>query len=95
MVIDYNKECTPDVLVDTLRRWWNVFQEWGELPYKVRKRKRKIERDYKHAKRNEVLDDGDILALKELIDENPNYYLDELAFDFGVKTGKFVHYSTI
>ena len=35
------------------------------------------------------------LFLKNIVNKNPNYYLDELAFLFGVETGKFVHYSTI
>ena len=88
-------QCTPDVSVDTLRRWWNLYIEWGELPYKVKERKKILQKKYKHAKKNEVLNDADILPLKELVDKNPNYYLDELAFNFGVKTGKFVHHSTI
>ena len=49
----------------------------------------------KFAKKNELLDDNDVLILKSIVDNNPNHYLDELAFIFGVKTGKFVHYSTI
>ena len=30
-----NKNATPDVHADTLRRWWNMYEEWGELPYAV------------------------------------------------------------
>lgn len=41
------------------------------------------------------MDDGDILVLKETVGENPNLHLDELAFLFGIKTDKFVRYSTI
>ena len=92
---DCASECTTDVSVDTLRRWWNQYLEWGELPYKVRERVKHLKKKYRHAKDNEILNDADILALKELVDENPNYYLDELAFNFGIKTGKFVHFSTI
>ena len=90
------KTCaTPDVSVDTLQRWWNVYQEWGELPYKVAERKKKMKGNIKYAKKNELLDDNDVLILKSIVDNNPNHYLDELAFLFGVKTGTFVHYSTI
>ena len=86
---------TPDVSVNTLRRWWMMYEDWGEMPYKVLERKKRLMVQYKHARKNELLGDDDILILKEIVDENPNLYLDELAFLFGIKTDKFVHYSTI
>ena len=86
---------TTDVSVSTLRRWWMDYNEWGELPYKVAERKRAIKARDKNAKKNELLDDSNILCLKEIVDSNPNYYLDELAFVFGMTCGKFVHHSTI
>ena len=49
----------------------------------------------KHAKKNELLDDSDIFCLKEIVDTNPNYYLNELVFHFGMTCGKFFHHSTI
>ena len=42
-----------------------------------------------------LLDDGDIIILKGIVDENPNLYLDELGFLFGIMTDKFVHYGNI
>eukprot|EP00555_Chaetoceros_dichaeta_P014713 CAMPEP_0198271402 /NCGR_PEP_ID=MMETSP1447-20131203/49036_1 /TAXON_ID=420782 /ORGANISM="Chaetoceros dichaeta, Strain CCMP1751" /LENGTH=163 /DNA_ID=CAMNT_0043963973 /DNA_START=160 /DNA_END=648 /DNA_ORIENTATION=- len=92
---DCNEFITPDVSVKTLRRWWNLYEEWGELPHKVSNRKQQMKVKYRHARTGEIMDDGDILVLKEIVDENPNLYLDELAFLFGIKTNKFVHYSTI
>ena len=44
---------------------------------------------------NQILDDNDALILKGIVDKIRDLYLDELSFLFGVKTGKFVHYSTI
>ena len=67
----------------------------GELSYKVADRKRKVKRMDKNAKKNELMNDADILSLKDIVDENPNLYLDEIAFLFGIKTGKYVHYSTV
>ena len=49
----------------------------------------------KTAHKNQLLDDSDVLILKHIVDENPNFYLDELVFQFGMTTGVFVHYSTI
>ena len=42
-----------------------------------------------------MTNDNDILVVKAIVDENPNYYLDEIAFFFGMQTGTFVHHSTI
>ena len=92
---DCKEYCTPDVHIRTLRRWWYDYKEWGELQYKVAERKRMLEMRGLHATKNELLNDADILVLKEIVDENPNLFLDELAFIFGIKTGTFVHYSTI
>ena len=71
------------------------YNEWGELPYKVAERKRMIKAQDKNAKKNELLDDSNILCLKEIVDSSPNYYLDELAFVFGMTCSKFAHHSTI
>ena len=87
--------CTTYVSVTTLRRWWYDYVEWGELPHKVSERKRLMKARDKNMKKNQLMDDGDVLVLKDIVDNNPNYYLDELAFLFGMSTGKFVHYSTI
>ena len=35
------------------------------------------------------------MQLKEIVDENPNLYLDEIALKFTVKTGKYLAYNTI
>ena len=60
-----------------------LYEEWGELPYKVAQRKKELQKKYKGARKNESIDDGEILIIKEIVDENPNLYLDEIAFLFG------------
>ena len=87
--------CTPDVHVGTLRRWWYDYEEWGELPHRVAVRKRRLKAWNKGAPRNQVLNDGDVQVIKRIVDDNPNLYLDEIAFQFGMELGKFVHHSTI
>ena len=84
---DYKEYCTPTVHIRTLRRWWYDHEEWGELPYKVAECRRILEIRGTHATKNELLNNTDILALNEIVDENPNLYLDELAFLFGIKNG--------
>jgi len=61
----------------------------------VKERKRRLKAWNRGAHRNQVLDDGNILVIKAIVDANPNYYLDEIAFDFDIETGTSVNYSTI
>ena len=91
---DCSAACTTDVSVNTLHQCWSAYDEWGELPHKVTEQKRLMKARDKNAKRNQLLDDGDLLLLKKIGDENTDCYLDELAFLFGMSTGNCVHYST-
>ena len=50
----------PKVSVQTLRRWWEIYMEWGELPYCVKKRKERM----KGYGKNMRVDDDDLLKLK-------------------------------
>ena len=83
-------ECR-DVNIRTLRRWWETYLEWGELPYYEKKRKAAMAGYHK----NTVVDEHELLKLKSIVDKNPNNYLDDIALIFGIETGKFVHPSTI
>lgn len=48
--------------------------EWGALPHKVSERKICMKASNNNAEKNHLLDDGDVLILKEIVDENPNFY---------------------
>ena len=39
--------------------------------------------------------DSELLILKGLVDNNRNIFLDELTLEFSIKTGNYVHYSSI
>ena len=41
------------------------------------------------------IDDGELVTLKKIVDDNPNYYLDEIALAFHISSGKYLHYTTI
>ena len=77
-----HQHCVPDVSVSSIRRWWKIYEEWGEIPSRVAERKKRLNSKYKYAKRNKILNDSDALILKGIVDENPNLYLDELSFLF-------------
>jgi len=99
IVADATKDChenhTQDVSITTIRRWWDAYSKWGELPCHVKVRKAQLKKKYKSMSQNAKINDGELLILKQIVDANPNYYLDEVTLLFGVKTGKFVHYTTI
>ena len=42
-----------------------------------------------------VINDHELLQLKQIVDDNPNLYLDEISLRFGIKTGKYLCDSTI
>ena len=86
----HRKKC-PDVNVRTLRRWWGIYIEWGELPYYAKKRKGRHDR----LSKSTTINDNELLQLKMIVDRNPNLYLDEISMLFGMEMGKFLHYTTI
>lgn len=44
MLTDCRKLETLDVAEQTLRRWWEIYEEWGELPHHVYNRKKERSR---------------------------------------------------
>ena len=72
-----------------------MYKEWRELPHKVAGRKRLIHARDMNKWKGELIDDGDVLILKGIVNKNPNLYLDELSFLFRIKTNTCVHYSTV
>ena len=89
------KECTPDVSVSTLYRWWKIYLEWGEIPTIVKKKKIASQKKQLETGGRTTIDDEQLLQLKELIDEYPQLYLDEISLYFGVKTGVYLLTCTI
>ena len=90
-----HREHTSDVSTSTLRRWWKTYEEWGEIPFAAKIRQKKLRKKYGIMSKNAKLSDEEIYALKDIVNENPNYYLDEIALALLIKCGKFVHYSTL
>ena len=81
-IIAIMNECkirhTPDVSITTMRRWWTTYLEWGELPTVVKKKKQQLKKKM-HAMGNKAaIDENELLILKQIVDDNPNLYLDEI-----------------
>ena len=49
---DCHQRCVPDVSVTTIRRWWNTYEEWGEIPAKVIEGKKRFNMKYRFARKN-------------------------------------------
>lgn len=42
LIDECQRHHTSDVSTSTLRRWWKVYEEWGEIPYAVKIRQRQL-----------------------------------------------------
>ena len=64
---------------------------WGKLPYiVVKKRKLQLKKKIQIMVSNANIGDNKLMKLKEIVNGNPNLYLDKILLYFGIKTGK--HY---
>jgi transposase len=73
--------CPP---FNTLRNWYKHFQQYGKLPAETARRNRH-RRSYKRNQRRGVhakWQPEQIRILKEIVDANPSYFLDEIARDY-------------
>ena len=103
-ILDHNPHCShwracklcatvTHVNKYTIRLWWKHYIEYGELPF-ITKEVLK-ERGINWGKRTKKVTSIEIRALKEILDEHPEYYLDEFAKDLYESTGTHLHTSTI
>lgn len=93
------RDCIRDVIpygsTATLRRWWDVFVEWGELPYVARQRR--LEYDKKAGYRNcgRKLNETEYKILERIVMDDPNLYIDEIGEEFALETGICLNYKTL
>eukprot|EP00594_Rhizosolenia_setigera_P002485 CAMPEP_0178944888 /NCGR_PEP_ID=MMETSP0789-20121207/3413_1 /TAXON_ID=3005 /ORGANISM="Rhizosolenia setigera, Strain CCMP 1694" /LENGTH=336 /DNA_ID=CAMNT_0020624685 /DNA_START=268 /DNA_END=1275 /DNA_ORIENTATION=+ len=92
------RECkdkvTPEISVRTLARYWKIYEEWGLLPCDVQERIAKLRKFENHSNENAVSKE-ELMALKEIVDEDPSLYLDEISLRLGMETGRFLSRSYI
>ncbi|CAJ0631680.1 17689_t:CDS:2 [Entrophospora sp. SA101] len=71
--------------ISTVRRILNLYKTWGcvETPIKGQQGRRKI------------FDKKDLESLKQLVTQNPDFYLDELVVEMTKKSGKEVSVATL
>ena len=78
-----------------LRRWYYHYLEWGEYQYQTRAKIQHFRRKYRSLYRSRTVTDEIVAALREIINNNPEYYLDEIAVELVKKVGVYLPLSTI
>jgi len=79
----------------TLRRWYDHYLLWGECPYSTRHKVKLFQRKSKRWRRTKVITDEIVDALKDIVDENPEFYIDEIADELAKQSGCYLPISTI
>jgi len=79
----------------TLIRWWNYYTGWGEVPAITRGKVRRFHRLSRKWRRTRVINDTIVNALKSIVDDNPELYLDEIAEELAKITGVYLPLKTI
>lgn len=96
-MINVFKECqrvkVPYISTSCLWKWWKKYTTWGLLPCVVREMKESIRK--KQNTRSGAVSKEELLILKQIVDDEPYLYLDEIIFAFGYRTGKFLSKSGI
>ena len=77
-----------------LRRWYYHYLEWGEYQYQTRAKIQHFRRKYRSLYRSRTVTDEIVAALREIINNNPEYYLDEIAVELVKKVGVYLPFST-
>ena len=79
----------------TLRRWFNHYLVWGEYPYETRAKVLHYKRKSRCITATALIDDNVINALDSIVQENPEFYLDEIAEELVKRTGLYLPFTTI
>ena len=66
------------VPVRTLRNWWKHFLLWGEYPFETRERAKKFRKIKRRFRRTSLITEELVQCVKEIVDEHPEFYLDEI-----------------
>ena len=62
----------------TAYRWWKHYQQWGELPFETKQKKKKMKYLSRRYKRTSIITEQVVQAVKQIVDSHPEYYLDEI-----------------
>lgn len=86
---------STNVSNSTVRRWWLIFIQFGELPFEAREREKELLGKYKWLSDGAKITQNELDALLKIVNDNPTLYLDEIAVKLGNRIGKYFPISTI
>ena len=94
---EHFKECSEyhHVHERTICRWWNCYMDWGLPPFEVKEVLKRYKRKKRMYKRTTIVTDDIVESLRDIVDSNPEYYLDEIAEELLSRTGKYLSVPTI
>ena len=84
-----------DISTRTLRRWYDHYIEWGEIPHETWKKRQAYNRKCRAFKRTSVVTDQVVETLHSILDEAPELYLDEIAEELGRRNNVYLPHSTL
>ena len=80
----------------TLKRWYRHYIQWGEYPHVTRSKLKRFRKKH-HAciRTNGVMTDEIINAVSNIVQESPEYYLDEIMQKLAEQTGTYLTASSV
>jgi len=80
----------PKVSISTIRRWWNYFIRYGDTPAIARRnRYRQYLGRYVQRSTSGDWNSTYTTILKQIVDDQPDLYLDEIQKEFMTRTGRW------
>mmetsp|Transcript_40444 Transcript_40444/g.45125 ORF Transcript_40444/g.45125 Transcript_40444/m.45125 type:complete len:252 (-) Transcript_40444:203-958(-) len=80
----------PKVSISTIRRWWNYFIRYGDTPAIARRnRYRQYLGHYVQRSTSGDWNSTYTTILKQIVDDQPDLYLDEIQKEFMTRTGRW------
>jgi hypothetical protein len=80
----------------TSNRWYSHYLHWGEYPHVTKTKLRRFRKKYRSCRRtNGVMTEEVISTVRNIIEENPEYYLDEIMQKLAEETGIYLAPSAV
>ena len=79
----------------TLRRWYDHFLMYGEYPFETRARYKKLKKLRHKLKRTGVVTEEQVQCVQGIVDEHPEFYLDEIQMAVCSRLKIFISQTTL
>jgi len=83
------------VPVRTLRRWYDHFIKYGEYPFETRARYEKLRKLRHKLKRTSTITEEVVQCVQGIVDEHPEFYLDEIQMAVCTRLRVFISQTTL